>query len=100
MTQTQEHPVTSKMIELVDVPPFRKRQVHIGAGYLQVSVGHYPDDTGCRSETFARRVYVDQGALAIIRLMEDLADFGSDNMTLPVWDRNDQIAGYRGGEKP
>ncbi len=85
-----------KSIGVDDDPPFTK-EIWLGDGgaYIQVEVGHYPDGSDKRSETYARRVYADDGGPAVIRLLEALANISVDKITLPVWKLGAIIAGAR-----
>ena len=88
-------PSPDRIIAVISEPPFVKK-VRLDAGYLQVEAGHYPDGMNlARRETFARRVYVDEGGAAISKLLRDLVDLSPSNYTLPVWERGKAVSGVR-----
>ncbi len=84
-----------KRIELGDTPPFKRVCLQLDDGFMQAEAGHYPDNTGRRLATYAKRVYADEGGEAVLALLDDLADMLSGGSLLPLWERGEYIPGYK-----
>lgn len=84
-------------IDVKDAHPLKNIRIWLGEDYLQVEAGHYLDDDDKRTNTYARRVYADEGGAALLALLQELADniASGHALTLPVWGRGETVPGYR-----